>query len=1287
MKALQKDTLREIRKSLSRFLSIVAIIALGIGFFSGVKSTSPSMKETADEYYRTQKLMDIHLISTYGFTDEDLTEIGKTEGVGNVEEGYTADLLVKEKDKQRVAKVYSLSESDEMNVPLLMEGRLPEKDDECVIEVQETMGDDLGKVSYPIGSTITFSDKTGDTPVTDTLTGAAYKVVGYVRSPMYVSIERGSTTVGTGNVDFYMMVRPSVFKSERYTDAYVRGDFHEEGLSGYSDAYDEQVAVLEKRLEETGQRLLDQSYQDMVLEGQQQLDEGRLALLEAQARFDSEIIAATTKLSDSEQQIIDGEAALRDGEAAYHEKMVQAEAALNENANLLEQSEQQYQEGLKAFEEGFKAWQEGQAAFDAAKPQAEAEFEKADALVLEQSEQQYQEGLKAFEEGFKAWQEGQAAFDAAKPQAEAEFEKADALVREAGKLLDGLKELVAELEQKDPTHEWLPYLKEGLLQAEEAYDKGCAALQEKKDAFYQAETDLTEAKTQLDQTQKQLDEAAAKLEAGKLALSQGRESLESGRLQGAAELEAGRRELEEGRRALEEGRSEYERQKAEGERQLQEAMESGRLQGAAELEAGRRELEEGRRALEEGRSEYERQKAEGERQLQEAKAELEAGEQQLSEIPTGKWYLFDRHDNPGYTSYGEDADRIDKVASIFPAELEAGEQQLSEIPTGKWYLFDRHDNPGYTSYGEDADRIDKVASIFPVFFLLVAALVSFTTMTRMVEEQRMEIGTLKALGYGYGKIAAKYIFYAASAAVIGCGLGIVIGVNTLPYLITTAYSLLYNMPSVTLHVPWIPVLLSCVVALLCTTGAAIGISWFEFRNEPSELMRPKAPKVGKRIFLERITPIWRRMGFISKVTARNIFRYKARFIMTVVGIAGCTALILAGFGLQDSIFSIVPQQFGEIAIYDAIAAFKEEGNASQKADCTALILAGFGLQDSIFSIVPQQFGEIAIYDAIAAFKEEGNASQKADVVRKLEDDADIAAVLPARQMKMNVSTEGYKGNKEVYTVIPEDPSALPAFTDLHDRKHPEEKCVLGDDGVIITEKLARDMGVSPGDHLMMSVDEERYDVTISGIAENYIENYVYLSPQYYEKISGKETAYNLVFVNLNISGAEAEDALAERWLAGDDLVSMTFTEGIRNSSMDSLKSLNMVVLVMLFAAGALAFVVLYNLTNINVSERVREIATIRVLGFYEREVDNYIFRENIVLSLIGMCFGLFLGILLNNFIITTVETDIVMFGRGIEGSSYIFACLFTMAFTLIVNVFMKPVIRKIDMVESLKSIE
>lgn len=1100
MKALQKDTLREIRKSLSRFLSIVAIIALGIGFFSGVKSTSPSMKETADEYYRTQKLMDIHLISTYGFTDEDLTEIGKTEGVGNVEGGYTADLLVKEKDKQRVAKVYSLSESDEMNVPLLMEGRLPEKDDECVIEVQETMGDDLGKVSYPIGSTITFSDKTGDTPVTDTLTGAAYKVVGYVRSPMYVSIERGSTTVGTGNVDFYMMVRPSVFKSERYTDAYVRGDFHEEGLSGYSDAYDEQVAVLEKRLEETGQRLLDQSYQDMVLEGQQQLDEGRLALLEAQARFDSEIIAATTKLSDSEQQIIDGEAALRDGEAAYHEKMAQAEAALNENANFLEQSEQQYQEGLKAFEEGFKAWQEGQAAFDAAKPQAEAEFEKADALV-----------------------------------------------REAGKLLDGLKELVAELEQKDPTHEWLPYLKEGLLQAEEAYDKGCAALQEKKDAFYQAETDLTEAKTQLDQTQKQLDEAAAKLEAGKLALSQGRESLESGRLQGAAELEAGRRELEEGRRALEEGRSEYERQKAEGERQLQEAK----------------------------------------------------------------------------------------------AELEAGEQQLSEIPTGKWYLFDRHDNPGYTSYGEDADRIDKVASIFPVFFLLVAALVSFTTMTRMVEEQRMEIGTLKALGYGYGKIAAKYIFYAASAAVIGCGLGIVIGVNTLPYLITTAYSLLYNMPSVTLHVPWIPVLLSCVVALLCTTGAAIGISWFEFRNEPSELMRPKAPKVGKRIFLERITPIWRRMGFISKVTARNIFRYKARFIMTVVGIAGCTALILAGFGLQDSIFSIVPQQFGEIAIYDAIAAFKEEGNASQKAD----------------------------------------------VVRRLEDDADIAAVLPARQMKMNVSTEGYKGNKEVYTIIPEDPSALPAFTDLHDRKHPEEKRVLGDDGVIITEKLARDMGVSPGDHLMMSVDEERYDVTISGIAENYIENYVYLSPQYYEKISGKETAYNLVFVNLNISGAEAEDALAERWLAGDDLVSMTFTEGIRNSSMDSLKSLNMVVLVMLFAAGALAFVVLYNLTNINVSERVREIATIRVLGFYEREVDNYIFRENIVLSLIGMCFGLFLGILLNNFIITTVETDIVMFGRGIEGSSYIFACLFTMAFTLIVNVFMKPVIRKIDMVESLKSIE
>ena len=1100
MKALQKDTIREIKKTLNRFLSIVAIIALGIGFFSGVKSTSPSMKHSADNYYSAQNLMDVHLISTYGFTEEDLEAIGATQGVGQVQGGYSADLLVKAADEQRVAKVYGLPGAGDINAPVLMEGRLPETEDECVIEVQETMGDDLGKAFYPIGSTVTFADKTGDTPITNTLKYKSYKVVGYVRSPLYVSIERGATTVGTGSVDFYMMVSPEVFKSERYTDAYVVGDFHSKTLSGYSADYDAQVAALKTRLEAAGQELLDDSYKAMVSEGQQEIDKGKRELKNARDTFDTEIARAEEKLADSEAQLADGEAALAEGERAYEAQLAAGQAAIDENAAKLADGEAKYQAGLAEYEAGLKTYKEGQAAFDAAKPQAEAGFAEAEAQLT---------------------------------QAQAQ--------------IDQLTQAIAALEAADPENPALPQMRAQLETAQAAYDAGAAELQAQKDSFYQQEEALAAAKTQLDQAKATLDASAGQLASGREALAAGQASLEAGKAQGQAELDSGRRELDSGREALAEGKAEYERQKADGEKQLADAEQ----------------------------------------------------------------------------------------------EIADGEKKLSDIPEGKGYVTDRHDNPGYTSYGEDADRVDKVSTIFPVFFLLVAALVSFTTMTRMVEEERTEIGTLKALGYGYGRIASKYIFYAAVAAILGCVLGVAIGVNTLPGFITQAYGLLYNMPKVTLYVPWMPVLLSCAAAFICTTGAAVGITWFELKSEPSELMRPKAPKIGKRIFLERLTPLWRRMGFISKVTARNIFRYKARFIMTVVGIAGCTALILAGFGLQDAIFSIVPSQFGEIAVYDAMAVFKEEGTADQKA----------GLLD------------------------------------KLAGDKDVDEIMAARQMKMDVSSEGFKGTKEVYTVVPQAPDQLSAFIDLHDRKHPEDKRALTDEGVVITEKLARDMDVSPGDSLTLSADDERFTVKIAAVAENYIENYIYMSPDYYEAASGQKTEYNLAFVNLKISGAEKEDALAQRWIAGDGIVSMTFTEGIKNSSMDSLESLNMVVIIMLGAAGALAFVVLYNLTNINVSERVREIATIRVLGFYERETDNYIFRENIILALIGMAFGLLLGVLLNNFIITTVETDIVMFGRGIDLSSYLFACFFTMAFTLIVNLCMKPVIRRVDMVEALKSIE
>lgn len=1106
MKALRKDTVREIRKSLSRFLSIVAIIALGICFFGGVKSTSPSMKYTANQYFEAQKLADIHLVSTYGFTDDDVAALKKVEGVAAVMPTYSTDVIVENGEKRPVFKVLAVSAEDGLNQPLLLEGRMPEKDNECVIEMPDTTGPHTGRNAYSIGSTIKMSPEVGDKKLEDTLSQREYTVVGYIRSPQYISIERGSTSVGSGDISFYMMVKPEVFKSERYTDAYVYSTASADGVSAYSTEYKDAVSELEKRLETVGHDRLQVNYDDIMTTGTQEIDKAKRELLDAQTTFDDEIAKAEQQLRDAEQQIVDGEAELAEGQRSYDEMVASTTKTLNEKQDELQNAESQ--------------WNTGQ--------------------------QQYADGQSQYEQN-------KAAFDAGKPDAEKQIAEKKAELDQLGGMIDSIKSQIAVIEaipeekRTEEQKQALIQLKAQLQNLQPVYDQGIEALNAAIQQLRDAENQLAAAKAQLDQSKAELDSAAVQIEQGKTAITQGWQQLEQGKAQAEQQLAEGRQKLDDARRQLAEGRTELETKRAEGQQKLDDARQ--------------------------------------------------------------------------------------KIAD--------SEKELKDVDFGKWYVFNRDDNPGYSGYGEDANRIDNVAGIFPVFFLLVAALVAFTTMTRMVEEQRMEIGTLKALGYSPASIASKFVIYAALAAVVGCAIGVVSGINTLPRLIVGAYSLLYQVPELSLSVPWGAIIISCIITLLCTVGAAILICSVELREEPSELMRPKAPKIGKRIFLEKIPFIWKRMGFISKVTARNILRYKARFFMTVIGISGCTALILAGFGLQDSIFSIIPKQFEEISVYDGMMAFKNEDTLDAKAPLES----------------------------------------------ELRNDAQVEDAMLAKQLKMSVALADGDHSKDAYLYVPETPGDMNRFIDLRHRKETDQKLTLDDSGAIITEKLANDLGIKVGDTIRLYSDDKEFKIKVADITENYIENYVYVSPKAYEAASGEPVKYNIAYFNLKDTGTDAENAFGEKWLDNSDVVSVSFTGSIVKSSTDSLSSLNMVVLVMLVAAGALAFVVLYNLTNINVSERVREIATIRVLGFYDRETNNYIFRENIILSFIGMLIGLGLGVILNNFIITTVETDIVMFGRGIDPSSYVFACIFTMAFTLIVNIFMAPVIKKVDMVESLKSIE
>ena len=550
----------------------------------------------------------------------------------------------------------------------------------------------------------------------------------------------------------------------------------------------------------------------------------------------------------------------------------------------------------------------------------------------------------------------------------------------------------------------------------------------------------------------------------------------------------------------------------------------------------------------------------------------------------------------------------------------------------------REDNPGYSDYEENADRINAVASVFPVFFLLVAGMVCLTTMTRMVEEQRTQIGTLKAIGYSRLAIAGKYCVYAVLASLLGSALGMAFGFRLFPTVIYGAYDILYNLPPITITFQWGYAVASTLIAVLCTVAVALIACYGELISQPATLMRPRAPKAGKRIFIERIKFLWKRMGFISKVTARNLLRYKARFFMTVLGIAGCAALMVAGFGLKNSISVIVPRQFDDIYAYDMILGLKDE---TAQADLAQL---------------------------------------KAD----LEADKRITGTLPVRQKVMDAANGSSKA--EVHLMVPEDAGRLTTFIKLRHRSD-GSAAAMSKTGVLITEKLARMLGVSVGDTIALKEAETTVEVPVADVVENYVFHNVYMDPELYRKVYHEEPLYNSVIGITDSGGEAAEKQLGTDWLGREDVFSVNFTTSISDNFEDSIKSLNTVVLVMIISAGCLAFVVLYNLTNINICERIREIATIKVLGFYNNEVSNYVYRENFVLTIIGTIIGLGLGIVLHRFVVSNAEVNMVMFGRNIETLSYVYSAVLTFAFTLFVNFVMYFRLRDVSMVESLKSVE
>ena len=614
-------------------------------------------------------------------------------------------------------------------------------------------------------------------------------------------------------------------------------------------------------------------------------------------------------------------------------------------------------------------------------------------------------------------------------------------------------------------------------------------------------------------------------------------------------------------------------------------------------------------------------------ELEDAKKELESGKSKaVEELEKAKQQLTD----------GE-AELADAKQQIADAKAE-----IKKIENPKWYVQTREDAlTEYQGYGDNADRMRSIGKVFPVLFFLVAALISLTTMTRMVEEQRVQIGTMKALGYGKAAIAGKYIGYALIATLGGSIFGVLAGEKILPFIIIYAYMILYkHLPAILVPYHMSYALQASGIAVACTLIATIASCYKELAAEPAELMRPAAPKQGKRILLERIGIIWKHLNFTWKSTVRNLIRYKKRFFMTIFGIGGCMALMVVGFGLKDCIYEIVSLQYEKVQFYDAATYMSDDIS-------------------------------------------EENRQQLHDY---LDQNADIKETIEARMQKTDVKSAS--GKKTLYLMVPSDNEKIEDFLSFHSRTNKDEVYSLKKDEVILTEKMASLLNVKVGDELTIE-DEDRGDqtVTVGAICENYMSHYLYLSPEKYKELYGVPAEYNTIIYSVKDGKDDQIEKIGTKLLSMDGVLNVSYTSSIEGRLDDMLRSLNLVIVVLIVSAGMLAFVVLYNLNNINITERQRELATLKVLGFYDGEVASYVYRENILLTIIGSVVGMVLGNLLHRYIILTVEVEEAMFGRQIHWQSYLYSFLFTVAFSLFVNWVMFYKLKKIDMVESLKSVE
>ena len=1343
LSALWKDTFREVRGTLSRFLSIFAIIFLGVAFFAGLVATGPVMMETSDAYYKEHNLADMQVLSTGGLVDEDIERLEAVEHAV-VEPGYMLDVLIG--DNQAV-RLFGINDDTVMNQYNVQAGRLPESVNEIALDR------DLAS-DYELGDTVQLVTETTEN-YADHIDQDTFELVGFVDSPLYIEMDnRGYTTIGTGVLNGFGVVQDEVFNLDQYS--MLNAQFQDiQEFAFYSDDYEQQLAQRTEMVEEAfngreEERLGEiraeaevdiAKARDEIETAKQELNEAEQELLDAREELDQgwadyaaghqelerkerdaemRLQAARNDLTAGRERLSREEARLRQGELQLQE----GRARLNRESARLTKAEQELEAGREAFRAGQAELADaedklarGRQEFQQEKAAAEEKLAVGE-RELAQKRAELDVGAEALAAAREAIQVIRPAvkrgdvpdlsalpdldqlvgswLDLDKNQLQAEL---DALNIDAEQLEHELRELevaLAQLIANAPSAEMIDELIEPAPSLEndanmdsqtlestaeadstnltlpvenaEQSTKAMAEFNQEKAALERRITEvkkvLAAVRSQIEEKHGQLphaldqvawrervlawlaeketelDQREAELETGRRQLAKAEQELTAGRQQMTAELSEARRELEAGEREVRAGRQELAEKEAElanGERQLA----SGRQQltvaqaelsqyqdqvsaGWKQLQAGRAKLAAGEAELTQHEEAARQQLAEAEAELMDARTQLEAGEADYT---------------AGRAEYETEEESALNEIEGAEADIAQGEEDLADLEVD--YTFnDALSFPGLSEYGENAERMQSIATIFPVFFVLLALLISLTTMSRMVSEGRTQIGTMKSLGYSNTLIGVKYYMYAFVATIAGSIGGLWLGFWLFPTIVMEAYTAMYRMiPAQTRFYGGISLI--SVIGALLATGLATHLSLRSLlRQNAATLLRPKAPKVGQRNILEHIPALWNRLSFTQKVSARNLFRYKGRMIMTIIGVGGGVALLLAGFGLADSISDIGDRQFNQVYNYDALVQVDTDESAEH----------------------------------IEALEE---TLLEQSLVRDV-----------ARVKQKNVTIEATKQYDGI-VLVPENVEEFDQFIHLYATDDRERIYQLDDEQVIISEKLSELTAVEVGDELtVLDNQDEPQTVIIGGIVEHYVDHYVYMSPTLYEQTFGETPDFDARFVQYDsdASGPEADEESFRQQIAEEPAaLAIILQSDIFDLIETSLGSLEVVTMVLIVSAGALAFIVLYNLTNINVSERVRELSTIKVLGFFDKEVTTYVYRETLTLTIMGIIVGMGTGIILNRFILDTAELDFLMFVREIHGTSYLYATLLMLGFSMIVMTVMHFKLKHIDMLEALKT--